>query len=94
MLEDFIIDIEIPNHHSNALDHTHVSDIKPKYHLVGWQVLQDDDHIFWILIGPSPLPHASVGWKGDQNSSCIVLQVKTHPYKIDDAFLYAKCQPT
>jgi len=93
MLEDFIIDIETFNHHYNIIE-AHVSNFKPKSHLVGWQVLQDGDHLFWILTGPLPLPHAFVGWQGDQHSSSIVFQFINHPYKIDDAFIYAKCHPT
>jgi hypothetical protein len=81
-----ILNIETSNHHS--------SNVKPKSHLVGWQVLQDGDHFFWIMIGPLPLPHAFVGWQGDQHSLCIVFQCMNHPSKIDDAFLYEKCHPT
>jgi hypothetical protein len=60
MLEEFInpiLDIETSNHHYNVID-AHVSNVKHKSHLVGWKVVQDGDHLFWILIGPLPLPHA------------------------------------
>jgi hypothetical protein len=57
-----ILFINTSNHHSNVIDHAHVSNIKPKSHLVGWQVLQDGNHFAWILIGPLPLLHAFVGW--------------------------------
>jgi hypothetical protein len=88
------LNIKTYNHHSNVNDHAHVSTIKPKSHLVGLQVLQDGNNFFWILIGPLPLPHAFVGWKGDRHSLCIVFQIINHPSKIDDAFLYAKFHPT
>jgi hypothetical protein len=89
-----IIFIKTPNHHSNVIDHAHVSNIKLKSHLVGWQVLQDGNHFFCILMGPLPLLHAFVGWQGDRHSLCIIFQFINHPSKIDDAFLYEKCHPT
>jgi hypothetical protein len=90
-----ILNIKTSNHHSNIImDHAHVFNIKPKSRLVGWQVLQDGNHFFWILIGSLPLLHALVGWQGDQYALCIIFQFMNHTSKIDDAFLYAKCHPT
>jgi hypothetical protein len=89
-----ILFIKTSNHHSNVIDHAHVSNIKQKSRLVGWQVLQDGNHFFWILMGPLPLLHAFVGWQGDRHSLCIIFQFINHPSKIDDTFLYEKCHPT
>jgi hypothetical protein len=89
-----ILNIKISNHHSNIINHAHVSNIKSNSRLVGWQIVQDGNHFFWILTGTLPLLHVVVGWKGDQYALCIVSQFMNHTYKIDDAFLYAKCHPT
>jgi hypothetical protein len=89
-----ILNIETSNHQYNDIDHAHVSNIKLKSRLVGWQVLQDGNHFLWILISPLPLLHAFVGWQGDRHSLCIIFQFINHPSKIDDAFVYAKCHPT
>jgi len=89
-----ILFIKISNHHSNVIDHAHVSNIKVKSHIVGWQVLQVGNLFFWILIGSLPLLHAFVAWHVDRHSLCIIFQFINHPSKIDDAFLYAKCHPT
>ena len=35
MLAEFILDIETSNHHSNVID-AHISNVKPKAHIVGW----------------------------------------------------------
>ena len=56
-----ILYIKTSNHHSNDIYHAHVFNIKPKPRLVGWQVLQDGNHFFWILIEPLPLLHALGG---------------------------------
>ena len=86
--------IKTSNHHSNVMDHAHVVNIKLKSHLVGWHVLQDGNHFFWVLIGSLPLLHALVGWQCDQCALCIIFQFMNHTSKIDDAFLYVKYHPT
>jgi hypothetical protein len=63
-----ILLMKTSNHNSNIIVHAHVSNINPKSCIVGWQVLQYGNHIFWILISPLPLPHAIVGWRGDKHS--------------------------
>jgi hypothetical protein len=86
--------IKTSNHHSNVMDHAHVFNIKPKSCLVGWHILQDGNHFFWVLIGSLPLLHALGGWQHDQYALCIVFQFMNHTSKIDYAFFYAKYNPT
>jgi hypothetical protein len=63
-------------------------------HLVGWHVLHDDNHLFWVLIGLLPLLYASFGWHVGNFFVRKVFQVMIPACKVNNVFLYAKCYPT
>jgi hypothetical protein len=65
-----------------------------KCHFVGWNVLEDGEHLFWVLIGHFSSPYASICWHVGNISLRKVFQVVKSACKTNDAYLYAKCHPT
>jgi hypothetical protein len=59
---DHIFDIQILNHKYEVLDPIDTFNVRCKTHLVGWHILEDGDHFFWVLIGHFLSPYVSVGW--------------------------------
>jgi hypothetical protein len=91
---DHIFDIQTLNPKPEVLDPIDTFNVRCKTHLVGWHILKDGDHFFWVLISPFSSPYASVGWHVSKFSLCKVFQVMKSACKTNDAYLYAKCHPT
>jgi hypothetical protein len=83
---DHIFDIQTLNLKPQVLDPIDDFNVRCKSHLVGWQVLQDGNQFFWILIGPLHAMYALIGQHSSPNS----LQTINPTWGFKDAFLYAK----
>ena len=59
---NIIFYIQALNHKYEVLDPIDTFNVRCKTHLVGWYVLEDGDHFFWVLIGHFSLPYAFVSW--------------------------------
>jgi hypothetical protein len=59
---DPIFDIQTLNLKPEIFNPIDAFSVRCKAHLVGWHVLKDGNHFFWVLIGHFPSPYASVGW--------------------------------
>ena len=91
---DPILDMETLNLKPNVFVSINVFNIRYKAHIVSWHILQDGNHLFWVLISLLPPPYASVGWQVNEISLRNTFKVINSVCKENDAFLYVKCHPT
>jgi hypothetical protein len=88
-----IFNIQALNHKYEVLYPIDSFNVRCKTHLVGWNILEDIDHSFWVLIGHFSSPYAFVGWHVSVLSFRKVFLVMSPSCKTLDAFLYDKCHP-